>query len=172
MTTVEEDAAVKTRDSDKERAKAAEAAEQVRADLHLAEGLDPLEAILAIDKSPDEVQDTVTVPIVGGAKISWTFRALSGEEIDDIDEQCTTWVRRGRGERVKERDTQRFERMIVVKATITPNLDDARIAKKFSNAPPEKRLVGILLPGTTDGLSAKVLELSGYTDDLIATAGN
>jgi hypothetical protein len=168
----DEEGSVATRDTDKERAKAAAAAEQVREDLSLTDGVDPLEAILAIDKNPDEVQDTLPVPIIGGAKIPWTFRALSGEEIDDIDEQCTTWVKRGRGERVKERDTQRFERMIVAKATLTPNLDDDKILKKFGNVPPEKRLVRILLPGTTDGLSAKVLELSGYTDDLIATAGN
>lgn len=167
-----DEGAVKTRDSDKEAERAQAAADQVRADLRLADDIDPLDAILAIDKSPNEVQDTVTVPIVGGAKIPWTFRALSGEEIDDIDDQCTTWVKRGRGERQKERDTQRFERMIVVKATISPNLDDPRVTKKFANATPEKRLVGILLPGTTDGLSAKILELSGYTDDLIATAGN
>lgn len=164
--------AVVTRDSDQEDAATQATIEGVQNDLKIGPDIDPLEALLSIDQRPEDVQDSVTVAIVGGKRIKWTYRAMTGQEIDDIDELCTSWVRRGRGDKVRQRDTQRFTRMIVATATLSPNLDDQRLRDKFG-AQDAERLVGrVLMPGTYDGVSTKILELSGYTDDLIGTAGN
>lgn len=163
---------VVVRDSDKEDAKSAAVLADVRTDLRIAEDIDPLDALLSIDQRPEDVTDEINVPIVGGQRVKWKYRALTGQEIDDFDEQCTTWRRRGRGERVRERDTQRFTRMIVAAATLSPNLDDQRLKDKYGVTEPERIVGKVLMPGTYDGVSTKILELSGYTDDLIGTAGN
>lgn len=163
---------VKTRDSEQEAAAAQATITQVREDLRLAPDIDPLDALLAIDVRPEDVADERDVPIVGGQIVKWKYRALTGEEIDALDERCTTWVRRGRGDRVKERDTQRFTRLIVSTATRSPNLEDQRLKEKFGAQEAEHLVGRVLMPGTIDGLSTKILELSGYTDDLVGTAGN
>lgn len=163
---------VVTRNSDQDDAKAQQTVEQVQADLRIAADIDPLDALLNIDQRPEDVTDSLTVPIVGGTRIKWSYRAMTGQEIDDIDEMCTAWVRRGRGDKMRQRDTQRFTRMIVATATLSPNLEDQRLKDKFGAQQPEQLVSRVLMPGTYDAISTKILELSGYTDDLIGTAGN
>lgn len=151
-----------------DEAKAQEAIEGVRESLQIGENVDPLDALLAVDKAPEDITEDVPLTLIDGQETVFTIRALTGDEIDAISDKCTTWVKRGRQGKVKEMDNQRFERELIVAATAKPQLEDARLLQKFGVRSGEQVVKRTLLPGTYDGLATKVLELSGYTDDLVA----
>lgn len=164
---------VKKRDSDKDAGEADETLQGVREELGIGESIDPLEAILNLGVSPTEVTDTFDVPLADKTVVPWTLRVISQDEIDALDERCTRMVKQGRGPRIKERDGNKFMRLVVATATTSPDLTDPRLKKKFGQLEPERMVAKILLPGTIENVSSKTLELSGYTgEDLVATAGN
>lgn len=144
-----------------------EALAEVAAQVGAGAGVDPLSALLNLDTRVSDVSETFDVPLPDTTVIEWTVRALEQSEIDTLRERCTRWVKKGRGAKVEELDVQLYTQLIVAAATQNPDLTDERLRQKFGVNRPEQLLAAILLPGTVDGLASKVLEVAGYTDDLV-----
>lgn len=156
-------------DDEAKQAAAQEAAREAAEDLHAGKGVDPLEALLQMEERATTLRETYPVTLMSGQTVDFTFRPLEGEEIDKIQERCTNWVKRGRGARVQELDTQDMNALLVSTACISPDWRDQRLRAKYGATHPHEVVRKALLPGTIDGLASRLLELSGYTDDLVAS---
>ena len=152
---------------DDELAELEEHRENVKDTLKVGSGADPLKALLDLDERVEDVEEVFPVPLVDGTKVDWTVRALGGNEIDEIQDRCTRYVKRGRGPKVQEMDSKKFNDLVVATATIAPNLDDGDLKQKYRVRHGFEVVGKVLLPGTVDQLTSKILEVSGYTDDLV-----
>lgn len=151
--------------------------ERTGADAMAGPNVDPLEALLTIDVVADDIQETLDVPILQkpGAKatlIPWTYRMLSDDTIEELREQSTRTKKVGRGqppERVT--DFKKFRSLIVVEATVSPDLADHRLRSKFGNQAGHNLLPRLIKPGTIDKLATAIMDLGGYDDEQLVEAG-
>lgn len=141
---------------------------EVRDTLSIEPGVDPLQALLNLDKRAEDVREPVSVTLVDGTRTTWIVRALTDPEITEANERSTRWVKHGRGPRVQDLDTSRFAILLISAAVVTPDLKDQRVLAKFISSDAEGVVAKALLPGVRDALSEKVLEISGYSDDLVS----
>lgn len=147
---------------------AVEAADEAAETLGAGKGVDPLDALLDMEERAESFTDTFDVRLMSGAVVPFTVKALTGPEIDAIRDRCTRWVRRGRGAKVQELDTGEMNALLVVSACQSPDWKDARLKKKYGKTHPHEVVSVALLPGQLDGIASRILETSGYTDDLVS----
>jgi len=94
-----------------------------------------------------------------------TLKGLSEREIQRIRKECTT-ERKHRGQRVKELNEEEFNAALIEKATVKPNWSDKRLLDKLSLSSGREVIKRRLLAGEMVALGDKVMELSGFDDDL------
>lgn len=138
---------------------------------------DPLDVLLAVGRRIDQITEDVTVKVIAPAGSSeptvsttFTVRVLSSDEIEALSERCTRYVAQGRGPKVRQTDNVKLQRLIVATATMAPKLDDPRLLQKFGAREAAGVVQGIMLPGQVAALSDKIMEVSGYDDDVVEAA--
>lgn len=94
----------------------------------------------------------------------FTIKALDGNTINRITEQCTQHVGKGRN-RKKELDEQKFGALVILKACVAPNFGDKRLLEKYGATLPEEVVTKALLAGEIARLAGEIMELSGFDDD-------
>lgn len=143
----------------------------------VANALDPLDQLLAVGRKVEQITEDVMVKVIAPAdseeptvKTKFTVRVLSSEEIEQATERCTRYISQGRGPKEKQVDQQKLQRVLVAMATIAPNLKDARLLSKFGVTEAAGVVGRIMLPGQVAALSDKIMEVSGYDDDVVEVA--
>lgn len=145
-----------------------DAMDQIRDDLRVPAGIDAVAALLNVEQRFESIREPVTVPLLDGTRVEFILKPLDDTTIDEAQERCTHYVKRGRGARVPEVDGQRLSRLLIIAACESPKWEDSRIAAHYGARDAETAVQKALLPGTVDGLGIKIMEISGYTDDLVA----
>lgn len=150
--------------------------EKARATVGASEHEDPLKALLAVDTS-QPIQDTHRIKRLG---VDFVIEAFQDDKVyDSVVERATHYVRRKGGNRQRQVDNRRLSKLLVIEGTVYPAFSPrrgqesfAQLAAKYGTEDPETLVGRALLPGEIDQLAEKILELSGYDDDLEEAAGN
>ncbi len=149
--------------------------DEVRGELGIGEGVDPLSALLDAPLEPPT--DTVPLKRLGA---SFTVQAITDDKAyDRIVERCTKFVKNRRGGgRTREVDGRRLGRLTVAEYCINPSFTPKHnlkqyeaLVEKYGSKEPEDLVERALLMGEVDLLADKILDLSGF-DDEVDTAGN
>lgn len=149
--------------------------DEVRGDLGIGEGVDPLSALLDAPLEPP--LDDVVLKRLGAA---FTVMAITDDKAyDRIVERCTKFVKNRRGGgRQREVDGRRLARLTVAEYCINPSFTPKHdlkqyeaLSAKYGTKEPEDLVARALLMGEVDLLADKILDLSGF-DDEVETAGN
>jgi hypothetical protein len=112
-------------------------------------------------------EDAITLRRLG---IKVTLEGLFGDKVSRIRKACTYRTKRD-GHTVEALDEEKFNCALIAAATKSPNWGDQRLLEKYRASGPEAVLQRILLAGEQSALGDKVLELSGYNED-VETAKN
>ncbi|ASN68291.1 putative XkdN-related protein [uncultured Caudovirales phage] len=94
-----------------------------------------------------------------------TLKGLSEKEITRIRKECT-YTRKERGKRIKEFDDEEFNAALIEIATVIPNWNDKRLLDALKLSDGRQVIKKQLLAGETSALGDKVLELSGFDNEL------
>lgn len=137
------------------------------------EGVDPIEALI----SAPRVVDTDTVKIKR-LNASFVVQAIDDDrKYDKLVERCTSIVRNRRGGgRTREVDGRRLAKLTVLEYTVYPGFKPGRkgyeqLTERYEVTDPEALVSEALYIGEIDALADKILDISGFDDDL-DNAGN
>ena len=107
-----------------------------------------------------------------GKVLEWTLKPLKAKEAENIRKQCQSY---GKGGKVVV-DSARFNRLVAVKCTVEPNLNDAELQDSYGVMGAEDLIVEMLdNDGEYQAYVRKCMEISGYnqTDaELVEEAKN
>ena len=101
--------------------------------------------------------DRIGIPI--------TLKGLSEREIQRIRRECTI-ERKHRGQRIKELNEEEFNAALIEAATVSPNWSDKRLLPNLKLSSGREVVKRKLLAGEMMALADKVMELSGFDDEL------
>ena len=101
--------------------------------------------------------DRIGIPI--------TLKGLSEREIQRIRRECTI-ERKHRGQRIKELNEEEFNAALIEAATVSPNWSDKRLLSNLKLSSGREVVKRKLLAGEMMALADKVMELSGFDDEL------
>lgn len=99
-------------------------------------------------------------------QIHVTLKGLSEKEIQRIRKECTKQVRGARRQMVKEVDDEEFNAALIEKATTKPDWGNNKLLSQLNLSSGREVIKRKLLAGEMTALSEKVMELSGFEDDL------
>jgi hypothetical protein len=112
---------------------------------------------------PTEVPEaTYFVERIG---IPITLKGLSEKEINRIKKECT-YTRKERGKRIEKLDDEEFNAALIETATVNPNWNDSRLLDALKASDGRQVIRKKLLAGETAAIGDKVLELSGFDNEL------
>lgn len=94
----------------------------------------------------------------------FTIKALDGDVIDRIEDQCTFYEGKGK-KRVKKVDEQKFGALIIQRACLVPNWGARELLDMYGTHDPADVIKKRLLAGEISKLSAEIMEISGFNDD-------
>lgn len=94
-----------------------------------------------------------------------TLKGLSEREIQRIRRECTI-ERKHRGQRIKELNEEEFNAALIEAATVSPNWSDKRLLSNLKLSSGREVVKRKLLAGEMMALADKVMELSGFDDEL------
>ena len=94
-----------------------------------------------------------------------TLKGLSEREIQRIRRECTV-ERKHRGQRIKELNEEEFNAALIEAATVSPNWSDKRLLSNLKLSSGREVVKRKLLAGEMMALADKVMELSGFDDEL------
>lgn len=97
--------------------------------------------------------------------IQVTLKGLSEKEIQRIRKECTA-ERKNRGNRIKELNEEEFNAALIEKSTVKPNWSDKRLTQSMGLSSGREVIKRKLLAGEMVALGDKVMELSGFDDEL------
>jgi hypothetical protein len=97
--------------------------------------------------------------------IQVTLRGLSEREVSRVKKECTH-ERKVRGAKVKELDEEEFNAALIEKSTVTPDWNNRKLLDALKASDGRQVIKKKLLAGETSALGDKVLELSGFDDEL------
>lgn len=97
--------------------------------------------------------------------ITVTLKGLSEKEIQRLRRECTT-EKKTRGQRIKELNDEEFNAALIEKATVKPNWNDKRLLSQLGLSSGREVIKRRLLAGEMVALGDKVMELSGFDDEL------
>lgn len=95
-----------------------------------------------------------------------TLKGLSEREINRIKKECTYEVKERRGKKTKELDDEEFNAALIEAATVSPNWNNERLLNALKASDGRQVIKKKFLAGETSSMGDKVLELSGFDDDL------
>lgn len=120
---------------------------------------DILDRLLNVDDAPEKTYflDRIGIPI--------TLKGLKEKEIQTLTKECTR-VWNHRGQRHKELDADEFNAALVEKATVNFDWGNKKVLSKFNLSSGREYIKRKLLSGEIQALGDKIMELSGYDDEL------
>jgi hypothetical protein len=98
-----------------------------------------------------------------GNPVPFRIRPITGEENDALIKKCTT-QKKSKND-FRKFDAQKYNRALVVAATVVPDFRDAELCQAYGVVDPEALVTKMLLVGEYQKLSEEVLLLSGLDDD-------
>lgn len=102
--------------------------------------------------------------------LKFKIRAISGEEYKRYQEQATTRIRDRKAGGVRtEFDYRKSQRLVVYNCVVSPDLKNKKLADAYNvnDMEPEMIVEKALLPGEIDYLAEWILEISGYTEEVL-----
>ena len=108
-------------------------------------------------------QGTYIIERVG---IPVTLKGLSEKEINRIKRECTYTVKERGCKKHKELDGEEFNAALIEAATIKPNWNNEKLLQALKVSDGRQFIRKKFLGGETSNLADKVLELSGFDDEL------
>lgn len=112
---------------------------------------------------PTEIpKSTIFVDRIG---IPVTLKGLSEKEIFKIRRQCT-YTKKKRGQKIEKLNEEEFNAALIVAATIKPNWNNPKLLEALKASDGTQIIKKKFLAGETASMADKVLELSGFNDDL------
>ncbi|EGO86264.1 hypothetical protein G8S49_11090 [Clostridium botulinum C] len=117
----------------------------------------------------NKLMEPTSVPestyLIGRLGIPVTLKGLSEKEINRIKKECT-YTRKERGKRIKELDDEEFNAALIEAATVTPNWNNPKLLDALKASDGRQVIKKKFLAGETSSMGDKVLELSGFDDEL------
>lgn len=102
----------------------------------------------------------------------FVIKALTGDKINELREQCT-YSRPGKGGKMeKHEDTDELGQLIVAEACIEPDFSNSDLMNHYRAESPGDCTQKALLFGEIAMLSSKIMDLSGFEDDPIEQVKN
>lgn len=120
---------------------------------------DLLDALLNVEDIPEK---DVFMKRFGA---NFKIRAIDGDTLNRITEQAT-YRKTVKGEVKKEVNENEFGSLIIKEGCVTPNWQDKRLLDKYNTIDPKDVIRKRLLAGEIASLSAEIMELSGFGDDV------
>lgn len=120
---------------------------------------DIIDKLLMVEEAPEKTYalERLGIPV--------TLKGLKEKEIQRLRKECTrTWTKRG--QRHQELDAEEFNAALIEKATVSPNWGDRKLLSKFNLSSGREFIKRKLLAGEILALGDKVMELSGFDDEL------
>lgn len=115
----------------------------------------------------DNPVDNLTEELIVSTRLKdypFTIKAMTGSEYNDYQARC---IENPNSPKKRKFNTKRFNELIVVNHTITPNFKDAEWVKAAECGMDSTRLMyKMLLPGEISELAEAILRLSGFETDL------
>lgn len=126
-----------------------------------------------VEMTEDEIISKLMVPTdvpertyaIERLGIQVTLKGLSEREIQRIRKECTI-ERKNRGTRIKELQEEEFNAALIEAATVKPNWGDKRLLSSLNLSSGREVIKRKLLGGEMTALGDRVMELSGYDDEL------
>lgn len=126
-----------------------------------------------VEMTEDEIISKLMVPTdvpertyaIERLGIQVTLKGLSEREIQRIRKECTV-ERKNRGTRIKELQEEEFNAALIEAATVKPNWGDKRLLSSLNLSSGREVIKRKLLGGEMTALGDRVMELSGYDDEL------
>lgn len=126
-----------------------------------------------LEMSEDEIINKLLEPtevpertyMIDRLGIPVTLKGLSEREIQRIRRECTV-ERKHRGQRTKELNEEEFNAALIEAATVSPNWGDKRLLSSLKLSSGREVIKRRLLAGEMMALADKVMELSGFDDEL------
>jgi hypothetical protein len=146
-----------------EKARGAEAElDKLRQDMGITQNVDPLTALLNSPVGPE-----TGVWRCSRLKVDFKIRSLNNDAYAKAQEQATRFVRNRRtGRMEKDVDGAALSFLVVVSGTTNPDFNDQRVLSKYKALGPQDAVKKALLPGEIDALAEKILQLSGFDEDV------
>lgn len=94
----------------------------------------------------------------------FTIKALDGDIIDRIQDQCTYYVGKGNN-RQKKTDEQKFSALVIQKACVVPDWNAKELLTAYATHDAVDVIKKRLLAGELARLSAEIMDISGFEDD-------
>lgn len=94
----------------------------------------------------------------------FTIKALDGEVIDRIQDQCTYYVGKGK-KREQKTDEQKFGALIIQRACVVPDWNAKELLDKYGTHDATEVIKKRLLAGEIAKLSTEIMDISGFSDD-------
>jgi hypothetical protein len=137
--------------------------QDLREDMGITELVDPLQALLQAPLGPP--QSTWHCKRL---KTDFVVRGLTSKEYAAAQEQSTRWNRNKRTQRVeRDLDATKLSLLICLHGSVNPNFRDPAVLAKFGvQGAPHEAVGAALLPGEIEALAEKVLDVSGFEQDL------
>ena len=112
----------------------------------------------------DDIRETVRdlSPRLKG--FSFQIKAMSGQEYSDYQRMSTIIGKRAKGG--TDFNGKKFNELVVINHVMTPSFKDAELLKKAGVTTSEQFLYKSLLAGEINTLAMKIMELSGFHQDM------
>ncbi|RXM79576.1 hypothetical protein DP144_01860 [Clostridium tetani] len=94
-----------------------------------------------------------------------TLKGLSEKEINRIRKECTYAIGKGR-KKVEKLDDEEFNAALIEAATVSPNWNNPKLLDALKASDGKQVIKKKFLAGEVSAIGDKVLELSGYNDEL------
>lgn len=91
------------------------------------------------------------------------IKAITGDQYTSFQQAC---IENPNSAKKRRFNTKRFNEMIVINATVDPNLKDAEFIKAAGVPDSASLLYRVFLAGEIQNLAQAILELSGFDTDL------
>lgn len=136
--------------------------ENLRADMGITENVDPLQALLKAPIGPQSGDWPCR-----RLGVTFKIKSLDNEVYAKAQEQATRFVRNRRtGRMEKDIDGAMLSFLVVVAGCTNPSFENQQVLAKYKSMGPQDAVKKALLPGEVDGLAEKILQLSGFDEDV------
>lgn len=95
-----------------------------------------------------------------------TLKGLSEKEINRIKKECTYTRKQRGGRRVEKLDDEEFNSALIEASTVTPDWNNPKLLDALKASDGRQVIKKKFLAGEVSAIGDKVLELSGYNEEL------
>ncbi|WP_060210502.1 phage tail assembly chaperone [Sporosarcina koreensis] len=119
--------------------------------------INPLDALLG---ASIEVEDTVYIKRL---KVDFRVKALTGDRLDSLREQCTYTEGKGANRRTFVNEDE-LGKLMIAEACVSPDFSDTKLLTHYKAKDAADCVQKALLAGEIATLSHAVLDVSGFVD--------